>query len=365
MAASVATRGFFKPRLSTKRHAGVEPRDVLAFFRQMNTLFRTGTPLYQGLLIAADQTESTGLAKVIRGLAEHIASGGSLAEAMAGHPRVFRPEWCESVRSGEISGQLDVVLVRLCEQIETQLAFRSKIIGSLFYPAMILVVSTAAVVVMLTMVVPTFTSMFAEFGKELPGPTKVLVALSDDLRNDWLSYLAPIAVGAVVFRSWVRTPRGRRIWSDFLLSVPLIGDLMVQSAMQRFSQNLSNLLASGVPILEALSTVQRIFRRTPSYHDAVGEAVQSIDRGGNLTDALSRTGLFTPFLTNMIRIGEESGTLPETLSEVGRFYQGKVETTITRLAAQVETVLIILMSVVVAGVLIALYLPMFELSSSV
>lgn len=354
---------FLQPRVAIKRHRAAKLQDVLSFFRQLNTLFRSGTPLYQGLLIASEQTESTEMSRIVQALADGVASGGTLSDSMRAHPKVFQDEWCEVVRCGELSGELDKVLTRLCEQVEEVQALRAKITSALFYPVMILFVSVGAVLVMMTVVVPTFKSMFAEFGKELPGPTLKLVAISDNLRANGGTYALMLVIGAVLFRSWVRTEGGKRLWTRFLMSLPVIGDLMVQSAMQKFALNLSNLLSSGVSILESLDIVRGVYRSNPAYQDATAKMSVQIGRGATLTQALASTGLFTSYMVNMTRIGEESGTITETHAEVARFYRGKVETTVQRLASQVETVLIILMSIMVAAVLIALYLPMFELSA--
>ena len=354
---------FLQPRVAIKRHRKAQLPDVLSFFRQLTTLFRSGTPLYQGLLIASEQTESTDMSKIIQSLADGVAGGSNLSDSMRAHPKTFRDEWCEVVRCGELSGELDNVLTRLCEQVEEVQAFRAKISAALFYPVMILFVSIGAVLVMMTLVVPTFKTMFAEFGKELPGPTKALVAISDDLRANAGIYVLGVVIAVIAFRSWVRTESGRRTWNRFLMSLPIIGDLMVQTAMQKFALNLSNLLAAGVSMLESLDIVRSVYRRNPAYEEVTGRMAQQIGRGATLTQALSSSGLFTSFLVNMTRIGEESGTITEVYAEVARFYRGKVETTVERLASQVETILIIMMSVMVAAVLIALYLPMFELSA--
>jgi type IV pilus assembly protein PilC len=362
-AAGRANGSFLQPRVAIKRHRAAKLQDVLSFFRQLTTLFRSGTPLYQGLMIASEQTESNEMSRIVQSLADGVAGGSSLSEAMRAHPKTFRDEWCEIVRCGELSGELDAVLTRLCEQVEEVQAFRAKIASAMFYPCMILIVSIGAVLVMMTLVVPTFKEMFAEFGKELPGPTQSLVAISDDLRARGGAYAIGLVVAVLAFRSWTRTAGGRRTWNRFLMSLPIVGDLMVQTAMQKFALNLSNLLAAGVSMMESLEIVRGVYRKNPAYEEATARMSQQIGRGATLTQALSSSGLFTSFLVNMTRIGEESGTINEVYTEVARFYRGKVETTVGRLASQVETVLIILMSVMVAAVLIALYLPMFELSA--
>jgi type IV pilus assembly protein PilC len=216
---------------------------------------------------------------------------------------------------------------------------------------------------MLTMVVPTFSTMFEEFDKELPQVTQTLIGFSNDLRANGLKYVG-IAIGAFfAFRWAIRTPRGRRVWLSWLMSLPLVGDLMIQAAMQKFTMNLANLLASGVSIFESLRILEGIFKTNPVFRDAVAHMSQGIMRGRTLTSAMKATNMFTHYTVNMTRIGEEAGTLSAVHSEVARHYRGKIETLVHRMASQVETVLIVLMAVVVGTTLIALYLPMFDLAS--
>jgi type IV pilus assembly protein PilC len=355
--------GFFKPRIATKQHEKATLADILAFFRQLNTLFSAGTPIYESILIAADQTESKKLSETIQALAATVASGSPLSEAFAEHPKVFKDDWCQIIRGGEISGSLGETLVQLAEQISEAQKFRAKVRASLAYPFTIFVVATIAVTVMLMVVVPTFQTMFDDFGKELPGPTLTLIAISENLRDNGMRYLMTIVVGAVLFRKFIKTESGGLLWTRFLMSVPIVGDMIVQAAMQRFSQNVSILLAAGVPVLETIDAMKGIYSSNPVYANSMKRMAQHVGRGGNLSDAMASTGLFTVFLENMSRIGEQSGTLPEVLDELSDFYRVKVETFAGRIASQLETILIGLMSVVVGAVLISLYLPLFEMSA--
>jgi type IV pilus assembly protein PilC len=365
MAANAAAglTGMFKPRVAVSRHKKSKALDLLAFFRQMTTLSRSGTPLYQGLQIASEQTESVDMSLTIRGVAEKVAAGASFAEALREYPKIFLGEWCEIIRCGEVAGQLDEVLDRLCKQIEEGQALRSKLIGAMIYPAIVLTVTVGALTVMLTMVVPTFATMFEEFDKELPQVTQSLIAFSNGLRANGLMFLGCAVGGFFGFRYLIRTPRGRRIWQSWLMSLPLIGDLMVQSAMQKFTLNLANLLASGVSIFESLRILEGVFKSNPIYRDAVAQMSQSIMRGRTLTAAMKSTSMFTHYTVNMTRIGEETGTLSSVHAEVARHYRVKIETLVQRMAAQVETLLIVLMAIVVATTLIALYMPMFDLAA--
>jgi len=356
-------RGPFKPRVASKKHDKCKLPDVLAFFRQLNTLFSAGTPLYESILISADQTESKGLEKVINEVAQTISSGTTLSEAFGEHPKVFKEEWCQIIRGGEISGNLGETLVNLAKQIDEAQKFRSKVIGSLFYPGMIFAVSVVAVTVMLVLVVPTFQQMFKDFGKELPGPTQTLIGISEYLRESGAKILMYVGGGYFIFRRWIKTSSGHIAWTRFLMSIPIIGDLMVQSAMQRFALNVSTLLGAGVPVLESIDAMKGIYNYNPIYQRSMKQVAQFVGRGGNLSDGMESTGIFTAFMVNMSRIGEQSGTLPEVLQELADFYRTKVEVFAGRIASQIETILIIVMSIVVASVLISLYLPLFEMSA--
>jgi type IV pilus assembly protein PilC len=355
--------GFFRPRIATKQHDKVALADILAFFRQLNTLFSAGTPIYESILISSEQTESRKLGEVIKHVGATVASGSPLSEAFAEHPTVFKDEWCQIIRGGEISGSLGETLMQLADQISEAQKFRAKVRSSLAYPATIFVVATIAVIVMLTVVVPTFQQMFADFGKELPGPTLVLIGISENLRENGVRYIAWIVGGIIVFRKYIRTESGGLLWTRFLMSVPIVGDLMVQTAMQRFAQNVSILLGAGVPVLETIAAMKGIYSNNPVYRSSMKTMAQHVGRGGNLSDAMASTGLFTVFIENMSRIGEQSGTLPEVLEELSDFYRTKVEVFAGRIASQIETILIGLMSVVVGAVLISLYLPLFEMSA--
>ncbi|MBL7009214.1 MAG: type II secretion system F family protein [Planctomycetes bacterium] len=263
--------GWFLPRISDPTHDKVTLGDKLSFFRQLSTLFRAGTPLYQALVIASDQSESKQLTVVLKEVAGRVASGESLSEALGAFPELFKPEWTQLVKSGESSGLLGDVLQRLAEQIDAAAQFRSKIISALMYPIIVLCVSMSAVAVMLIFVVPTFASMFADMGKELPQLTQNVMAASNFLRARGLYLLAGIVGGFMVFKRWIQTPNGSRAWCKFTISMPLAGDLMVQTTMQQFSQNLSALLQSGVPLLESIDSLKGDLQQEPGlpgHHEA-------------------------------------------------------------------------------------------------
>ena len=345
--------GYIKPRVSISKHEKIQLQDKLAFFRQLNTLFSAGTPLYDALVIASEQTESRGLGKVVATIADMVAAGESLSDAVGSHPEHFKSEWVQLIRSGEISGKLGEVLVRLAGSIEEASEFRTKIISALMYP----------VIVMLIFVVPTFAQMFEDMDKELPAITVKIMALSDFLRANFQYVIGGIIAGFFAFKSWLKTEPGAITWSKTVISTPLFGDMVVQASMRSFAQNISALLRAGVPVLDSLDAMKGIYKENPVYRAAMKRTAQHVGRGGNLADGLESTGVFTAFLANMIRIGERTGKLPDVMEEVGNFYGRKVEVVVTRIASNIETVLIVLMGMSIAVILIALYLPLFEMAT--
>ena len=362
-APAVPRASVLRPRIDVRRHDPIKAVDRVALFRQLRTMFCAGTPIHESLLVSAEQSESRRLEQVMRDVAAHVSAGSSLSEAFAEHPEVFRDEWVQLVHSAEISGTLDRALERIAAQIEEANGFRSKIISALMYPATVLTVSMLAVVAMLTLVVPTFQQLFAESGKELPGPTQSLISVSEFLRDDWLLLAGGVVGGVFLLRAALRTEAGRSTLVRLVMALPVVGPLLVQRNMQRFSRNVSDLLDSGVPVLDTLEAMRRISSGNPVYRDAMAEAAARVRRGDTLSESVSGTGVFTPFLCNMLRVGEETGSLPEVLGELAIFYRERVETFTARAAQQVDTLLIIAMSCLVGAILIALYLPLFEISA--
>ena len=351
------------PRIETRRHERVKAPDKVALFRQLRTMFSAGTPIHEALVVSAGQTESKQLEKVMHEVADHVSAGSSLSEAFGSHPEVFRDEWTQLVHSAEISGTLDRALERIAAQIDESVGFRAKLVSSLMYPMTVLVVSVLAVVIMLTFVVPTFQQLFEEAGKELPGPTQTLINVSDGLRSRWLLILGAIGTLVLGAKIALKSEAPRALICRVLLASPVIGPLVVNRNMHRFSRNVADLLDSGVPVLDALDAMRRIYGGNPVYREALVDAGARVRRGDTLSESISHTGVFTPFLVNMLRVGEETGSLPEVLEELSAFYRRRVETFTARAASQLETLMIIVMSCLVGAILIALYMPLFEMSA--
>lgn len=362
---AAAAAGPFRPRVSNKAHAKITSQDVTAFFQQLCTVFRAGTPLWEGLQIAASQTESTQLSAIIRSIAEKVASGQQLNAALMEHPRHFKREWAEVIRSGEDSGQLGKVLESLTAQMDAAAQLRAKLVSAMMYPAIIMVVAVAAVAVMLVHVVPTFAGMFRDFGKELPGITQAVLDFSAFLRERWLVLCLVGGGTTFLWRRFLSTPGGKRFWHRLLVSMPLVGEIVVQACMQKFAQNLALLLRAGLPLHDAIRSLEGIFETNVVYRDAMTEVGRGVGSGGQLALALEETGVFTAFVCKMCRIGEDSGTLTEVLDQVEVFYRRKVESVVERVTGTLETVAILGMGVAVSVILCAIYLPLFSMASGV
>ncbi len=366
MSVSVAKRtGFFSPRVASKSHPKVEDTDVLAFFQQLSTLFRAGTPIYEAITIAGQQCQSDKLSEIIDQLARKVAAGAALWEALMSYEDLFREEWIQVIRSGEQSGKLADILIQLVIQIDAANQMRSKIVSALMYPCIMFTVSLIAVSVMLVMVVPTFAEMFDSMGSELPGITQAVLDVSDFLQEKGHLLFGGLAAFYFGMRRYLSTPEGRNRRDRIMLCMPLIGEVVVQSCMQKFALNMALLLRSGLPLLEAIQRVRGIFSTNAVYEEALTGVERHVERGGGMADGLQRTGLFTSFVYGMARIGEESGTLPEVLDEIETFYRRKVETLIERVTGSLETVVIIFMGVAVAVILCSVYLPMFSMAGGI
>jgi type IV pilus assembly protein PilC len=364
-ATAAAPTGMLTPRVSSKAHPKVTNEDILAFFQQLSVMFRAGTPIYEAIQIAATQCQSTKLKDVVERVAARVASGQALNAALATWPDLFKTEWIEIVRSGEESGQLGKVLEKLVEQIDRSAQLRSKMVSAAMYPSIVLCVAIVAVSVMLVKVVPTFANMFASMGKKLPAITEAVLACSNFLQERGLLILSVLAVVIFVTRRWLKTTDGRRTKDRVCTAMPLIGDVVVQANMQKFASNAALLLRAGLPLLEAIKSMQGILATNSVYEDAMIVVAKHVERGGNLSEGMEKSGAFTTFVVSMCRIGEGSGTLPEVLDEVEVFYRRKVEVVVERLTGTMETVVILFMGVTVAVILCAVYLPMFSAASGV
>jgi type IV pilus assembly protein PilC len=339
--------------------------DKLTLFQQLATLVSSGTPILQAVQICAQQSQSARLRVILQEIAERVASGSSLHAALLNYSNVLSPSWIEVIGTGEVAGKMGSVLLELSQQIREAREARRKVIGAMTYPIILILVAIAAVTVMLWLVVPTFANMFHEMGAELPAITQFVIDASSFVVRYGIFLLVGAAAAALALRQYLKTEAGRRRIGAISLAVPLVGDLVVQSAMHRFASNIALLLKSGLPMLETLTTLGGVFQTSPIYRDAIVRARARVAAGRSLADSLEDTGLFTSMMTRMVRVGEESGQLATVMQQIAPYYKEQVESVITKVTKLMEPVIIVGLGTAVATLMLAIYMPMFDLAGKV
>jgi type IV pilus assembly protein PilC len=354
-----------RARVSSKMHNGITMDDKMTFFHQLSTLIASGTPLLQAVQIGAEQSQSIKMRAVLDDMAMRVASGSSLHAAAANYTKVFSHHWIEVIRTGEVTGQMSLVLIELNKQIQEARATKRKISGAMMYPIILVCVAVGVVAMMLSFVVPTFAKMFHDMGAELPAITQFVVNLSDWIVNYGIFVLLGVGGGVVAFRYYLHTDPGRRRVIGILMAVPMVGELVVQSAMYQFASNIALLLKSGVPMLETIGVLEGVFHTSPVYREALEVVHNRVAAGRPLATSLEETGLFTTMITNMVRIGEESGQLSAVMEQMAPYYKEKMESLIGKVVKLMEPCVIVFMGTTVAGLMLSIYMPMFEMSGKV
>lgn len=344
----------------------IKTADLLVFTRQLSTIISAGLPLLQGLDILADQTEDPNFAVVIDSIAQHVEAGETFSDALRKYPRAFPELYVSMVRAGEAGGDLDGVLMQLADYLEESEDLKRRIRSAMTYPvvafSMIILIATGLVI----FVVPQFAEIFGSFGKKLPAPTQFLINLSHVLRTvyAWLIIIGSI-IGIISFlRIYGSTEMGRYNLDQIKLRLPVFGDLIRKVSISRFTRTLSTLIKSGVPILQALEIVERT-SGNEVFARAVRQSGESVRNGEALSEPLGRSGVFPPMVTRMIAVGEKTGELEAMLKKISDFYDSEVRAKVDGLTSLIEPLLIGLMGLVVGSIIVALFLPILQLSSLV
>lgn len=343
---------------------GVSAREVAVFTRLFATMISAGLPLVRSLDILARQQENKRFREVIREMVRNLEAGDTLAGAMGRHRSAFSELSVSLVAAGEAAGALDTILARLSDFLEKHNALARKTKAALMYPAMIVGVTVPAVAILLVFVIPTFENMFATAGVPLPAPTRLVIAASGVVQHYWWSLPCGAAALAVLLRYARSTRRGRLVTDRLLLAVPLAGGILRKAAVARFTRTLGTLVASGVSILQGLEVTAKTAGNRV-IHDAVMKSRASIAGGATISRPLEETGAFTPMVVRMIEVGEQAGALDEMLARIADFYEQEVDTALEAVVAMVEPVMIVVLGVVVGGMIVAMYLPIFEMISAV
>jgi type IV pilus assembly protein PilC len=339
---------------------GIKKVHISRFTRQFATMIGAGLPMVQCLEILSQQMESVELRRVVGEVKESVQAGTTLAEALSRHKKIFDDLYVNMVDAGEIGGALDTILVRLATYREKADALARKVKGAMAYPAVVMTVAIGVTFIMLTYIVPIFAKMFAGLGAELPAPTQMVLSISGFIRSNILTGVILLVILIAAYRYYSRTQKGRLNIDRMKLKLPLLGNVIRKSAIARFSRTLATLVSSGVSILDALDITARASGNRV-IHDAIKKSVLSIAEGETITQPLKESKVFPPMVIQMISVGEKTGGLDEMLSKIADFYDEEVDAAVAALTSIIEPVIIVFMGIVIGGILIAMYLPMFEI----
>jgi type IV pilus assembly protein PilC len=347
-----------------KKGGSISMRDVVIFTRQFSTMINAGLPLVQALDILSKQSENPNLQEVTKAVVFDVESGHTVADALSKHRNAFSELYVNMVAAGEAGGILDTILMRLAGFLEKNDALVRKVKGAMIYPGVIMGVAAAAISVLLIFVIPTFKDMFESVSMTLPLPTRVVVGLSNFLRSYWWAMGLAVGVGVYAGRIYYATSDGRLNIDRLMLRLPVLGDVLRKSAVSRFTRTLGTLISSGVSILDGLEiTAKTAGNRV--IQDAVMAARTSIAGGDTISAPLQRSAVFPPMVISMIAVGEQTGGLDEMLSKIADFYDEEVDAAVSNLLSLLEPIMIVFLGVIVGGMVVAMYLPIFDMMNVV
>ena len=342
----------------------IKMRDIVILTRQFSTMINAGLPLVQAMTILAEQSENKVLSEIMRKVVFDVESGNTVADALGKHPQAFSNLYVNMVAAGEAGGILDTILMRLATFMEKNDALIRKVKGAMIYPSVIMAVAGIAVTVLLIFVIPVFENLFTSAGLALPLPTRIVMGASRFLKGYWYMVLGAIVAAVFMFRRYRATTNGRLKIDKFMLKVPVLGDVLRKSAVSRFTRTLGTLISSGVSILDGLEiTAKTAGNRV--VQDAIMESRSSIAGGDTIAQPLKKSGVFPPMVISMISVGEQTGGLDEMLSKIADFYDEEVDAAVSNLLSLLEPVMIVFLGVVVGGMVVSMYLPIFDMINAV
>jgi len=339
----------------------ISPIEVSILIRQISTLLNAGIPLVEALSAVIDQIDNKGLERILSQVRESVREGRSFADSLSPHTRAFSPLMVNMIRSGESSGSLEIVLLRLADFLEQQVMTKRKIQSALIYPAVIVSIAFCILLFLMTYVVPSVTKIFSDMKQTLPIPTAVLIAISSFIRSYWWLFLLLFAAAFTGIKAYIKTEEGRIHFDQFKLKMPLFGSLYRKIAISRFSRTLGTLLKNGVPLLNSLDIVKNVVGNK-LLERTIEEARTHIGEGSSIHEPLRRSGVFPPILIHMINVGEKSGTLEEMLNKVADITDNEIDTTVNTLTSLLEPFMIVGLALVVGFIVISILLPIFEIN---
>jgi type IV pilus assembly protein PilC len=361
----ISLRPSLKRKAGPKRQRGkVKSQDLVVFTRQLATMMDAGLPLVQSLTALEEQTDSLVLKPVLRNITEQVERGLAFSEALTEHPKVFNKLFVSMVQAGETGGLLAEILDRLACYLESSSRLKKKVKSAMTYPVIVCFIALSIALFLIIKVIPVFGNIYKEFGAQLPAPTQLLMTISDVIRTYFI--LAIASVGGLIFSliKFKATKAGAALWDRAMLRLPVFGKLVHKVSISRFSRTFAALLRSGVPILETLRIVGQSSGNTV-VETAVERTASSIERGDNLAMALGQHSIFPPMLVRMVSAGEQTGKVDVMLEKISDFYDEEIEATLSALTSLIEPLLIVFLGVVVGGIVICMFLPIFKLNQIV
>ena len=353
-----------RKELSFRIGTGINLKEIADFARQLAVMIGAGLPLSQCLSVMATQVENKHLRTVLRSVSHSVESGSTLADSMLKRKDVFGDLFIHMVEAGELGGVLDIILKRLATYLEKTVALRRKIKGAMMYPLVIGVVAVISVLFMLLFIIPVFANLFADFEAELPAPTKIVMFLSGLIKNNFLYMGAVIFVLVVAYCFIIRKQKARLIRDKIFLALPVFGPVIRKSAIARFSRTLETLLASGVAIIEALNITAKSAGNMV-IQTTVQQMAERIAGGQTISEPLRESGVFPPMVVQMVAVGEQTGEVDGMLRKVADFYDDEVDAAVQAMTSVIEPIMIVFLGTIIGGMLIAMYLPMFDLVGAI
>jgi type IV pilus assembly protein PilC len=342
----------------------VKPKDVAVFTRQFATMIDAGLPIVQCLGILSEQTQNKTFRRTLQTIRKDVEGGTTLAEGLKKHPKIFDDLYVNMVEAGEMGGALNTILNRIALFIEKANKLKKKVKGAMIYPSSIIGVAVIVVSILMIFVIPVFAELYGSMGKALPAPTQIAINASNFFVGYWYLIFGSMIGTAVAISLYYKTPAGRMHIDRILLRMPIIGDLLRKVAVARFSQNMAILLSSGVPILDGLAITAKT-AGNKVIEKAIMESRVSISQGRNIADPLKESKVFPPMVCQMVAVGENTGGLDAMLKKVAELYEDEVDDSVANLTAMMEPMIMVILGVILGGLVIAMYLPIFQLGSLV
>ncbi len=342
----------------------VSEKDIMLFTRQFATVLSAGLPIVKALETLSMQQKNPYFRHILEDIRRKVEAGSSLSDAMSEHIKIFGRLYIYMVRSGEASGNLDEVLKRLAQYLEKIISIKSKVKHAMIYPSVIIFVTIVVIAILMVFVIPKFAELFAEAGQALPIPTQILINISKNFKYIFAFFVATV-IGFIIFIKYIRRYEKGRLETDrILLKIPILGNLFHKSAVSRVARTLASLISAGVPLLQAIAVAAETSGNMV-LEKALEDVRLSVSAGQTIADPMFYTGVFPYMVVEMVRIGEMSGRLDEMLNKVADFYEEEVDRTVATISTLIEPILLIILGVVIGGILVALYLPIFQLGGVV